>query len=187
MGRGVTRVTVGVTVAAVALAGWLVTLVAVSFAARPAGPEDLTAAWTAAGATPLGDEAAVTVPAGATLVAFLVGTDLRGIAGTTTGSCTAESDGARLPLDWPVHIDPSLTGVLADRQETVPIAGWPNDRPRPAAVRIACRSADSGVDHFVAVPSGTARLESHPWFQPWGWLVLGVAGAAITAAGARRR
>ena len=111
----------------------------------------------------------------------------RGATWVTTGSCTADSGGERLALDRPVHVDPALTGVLADGQETVAVAGWRNGGPRPAEVSISCRSADSTVDHFVAVPSGTARLESVPWFQPWGWVALGLAGAATAAVGARRR
>lgn len=186
MGRGVTRVTVGVTVAAVALAGWLVTLVAVSFAARPAGPEDLTAAWTAAGATPLGDEAAVTVPAGATLVAFLVGTDLRGIAGTTTGDCSATSAGAPVDLNWPVLLDFSVTGLLAGEREAVAVAGWRNGGDTVTTIQITCDTRDSTVDGFVALASRTAQLPREPWFQPWGWVALGALGAALAGAGVIR-
>lgn len=179
-------VAAGAALAVASLAGWLITMAAVSFAAKPTGVEDLTAAWTQSGPTPLGDQAAVTVPPGSTLVAFLVGTQLLGTAGTTTGTCTADSATQKIRLAWPVHIERSLTGVLSAGQETVAIAGWTNRSPAPVTVRISCRSSDSGVEHFVAVPTTSARLESPPWFQPWGWLALGVLGAATAAVGALR-
>ncbi len=174
----------GLATVALALAGWLVTLVVVSHVASPPAAEDLTAAWKRAGATPLGSAATVTVPAGSTVVAFLVGTDLYGIAGTTTGSCTAEPSTVR--LGWPVHIDLSLTGVLRDGQQTVAIAGWTNHTGTPVDVTMRCGSGDSTVEHFVAVPTRTAVVQTGPWFQPWAWLVLGGLGAALIAAGATR-
>ncbi len=56
----------------VAALGWVLTFVAGTFLAQPDTIEDLTPAWTAAGATPLGDSRMVAVPPGQTLVAFLV-------------------------------------------------------------------------------------------------------------------
>lgn len=182
--RRASLVTLGVATAALALAGWLATTLGVSFAARPATTEDLTAAWTQAGSTRLGSTARVRVPEGSTLVVFLVGTGLYGIAGTTTGSCTAEPPAVR--LDRPVHINRSLTGVLGDGRQSVAIAGWTNHTGTPANVTIRCDSRDSGVEHFVAVPTSTAVVETDPWFQPWGWLALAAAGAALIAVGATR-
>lgn len=180
-------VVIGVAVAAVALAGWFTTMLALSFAANPDTTEDLTAEWIRSGPTPLGSPDTVTVPAGQTLVAFLVGTQLRGIAGTTTGTCAASTDGHPLPLGWPVHVNRSLTGILTDGQETVAVAGWTNHSASPVTVQITCDSRDSTVEHFVAVPSRTAALETRPWFQPWGWAGLGAFGVAVALAGLLRR
>lgn len=171
---------------ALSLLGWIATLVAVPFLQRPQMAEDLTTAWNQSGPTPLGEATTVSVPAHQTLVAFLVGTDLYGIAGTTGGSCQASSDGRPIGLGWPVQIDRSLTGVLTDGQETVAIAGWTNPADTTASVEIRCNSSDSTVQHFVAVPAGTAVVTQEPWFQPWGWVVLAGAGAALIAAGVGR-
>lgn len=180
------RIRVGVVAIALALTGWLLTMVVNSHSANPTTTEDLTAVWKQAGATPLGSTATVTVPADSTLVAFLVGTDLYGIAGTTTGSCTAESGDAEIRMRRPVHINRSLTGVLRDGQQTVAIAGWANRTGDPVTLAVRCDSRDSTVEHFVAVPSRSAVVETDPWFQPWGWLALGAIGATLVAAGAKR-
>lgn len=160
-----------------AVIGWLVTLLAVSFTARPHSFEDLTAVWRKAGPTALDATASVTVPPGDTLVAFLVGTDLTGIAGTTGGRCSATSEGRPLALAWPVQIETALTGILTPGQQTVPIAGWRNDESHDAVVEITCSTGDSTVSHFVAVPTRTGTVEHDPWFQPWLW--VGVAGCGL--------
>ena len=174
-----------------AVVGWLVTLIAVSFTARPHTFEDLSAAWRNAGPTALGATTSVTVPPGDTLVAFLVGTDLTGTAGTTGGDCSANSRGRPLPLGWPVQIETLLTGILEAGQQTVPIAGWRNDGSDDAVVDIACSTRDSTVDHFVAVSTRTGVVEHSPWFQPWLWLGIGGIGltllTAAVAAGLPRR
>lgn len=180
------RVTAGVAVVALAFLGWFATLVAVPFLQRPDTVENLTAGWTQAGPTPLGAATTVTVPPDQTLVAFLVGTDLYGIAGTTGGSCTAARGSAPVDLGWPVQIDRSLTGVLDDGQETVAIAGWTNTTGEPATISIRCTTADSGVDHYVAVPTRTAVVTTDPWFQPWAWVGLALVGVVLIAAGAQR-
>lgn len=178
--------TAGVSLLALALLGWIGTLFITPLLQRTASAEDLTAAWKRAGATPLGQSTTATVPPGQTLVAFLVGTDLYGIAGTTGGACTATGDdAARVDLGWPVLIDRSLTGVLADGQQTVPIAGWTNPTDHDVRVAIRCSSQDSTVDHFVAMPTRTGRLAHDPWFQPWLWVALAVAGVAVIATGAQ--
>lgn len=176
----------GLTVVALAVCGWLITLVALPFSQQPSTTEDLTAAWTHAGDTRLGQSATVTVPPGQTLVAFLVGTNLYGAAGTTSGSCAASADGRPLSLGWPVLINRSLAGVLQDGQETVAIAGWTNRAGVAVSVVITCNTIDSTVTHFVAVPSRTAVIPTDPWFQPWGWVALGAMGAALTALGLLR-
>jgi hypothetical protein len=91
----------------------------VSFLQHPDTTEDLTAVWKQAGGTPLGQSSTVAVPPGQTLVAFLVGTDLYGIAGTTGGTCTADTGGRTLDLGWPVQLNWSLTDVLNDGQQIV--------------------------------------------------------------------
>ncbi len=175
----------GLCLVVIAAAGWLFTLIAVSFAAAPDSVEDLTEAWKSAGPTPLGAPTTVRIAPGDTLVAFLVGTDLTGVAGTTTGTCSADSPGHAVGLGWPVHIDYSLTGMLEAGQETVAIAGWTNDLPGDQSVdiRVRCTSSDSTVDHYVAVAAKTAVLEADPWFQPWAWVGLGALGMAIAGWG----
>lgn len=180
------RVTVGVAVLGLALLGWIGTLVLVPLLQQPRTTEDLTAAWTQAGPTPLGESTAVSVPAGQTLVAFLVGTDFYGIAGTTSGTCTAASDGRPLELSRPVHINRSLTGVLADGQETVAVAGWRNTAAQAVSVEVRCTTGDSTVDHYVAVPTRTAVVAHDPWFQPWGWVAVAVVGLAVIVTGVQR-
>lgn len=165
-----------------AVVGWLVTLFAVSFTARPHSFEDLTAVWRKAGPTALGATASVNVPPGDTLVAFLVGTDLTGIAGTTGGDCSAASQGSPLALGWPVQIETVLTGILEPGQQIVPIAGWSNDTSNDAVVEISCSTGDSTVDHFVAVPTRTGVVEHDPWFQPWLWVAIGGAGLVVLSA-----
>lgn len=167
-----------------AVTGWLVTLLAVAFTARPHSFEDLTAVWRKAGPTALGATASVTVPPGDTLVAFLVGTDLTGIAGTTGGDCSATSMDREITLGWPVQIETVLTGILKPGQQIVPIAGWRNDGSQDAIVEIACSTADSTVDHFVAVPTLTGVVELSPWFQPWLWVGIGAGGLLMVAVGA---
>ncbi len=176
-------VKVGLATVVLAALGWLITLVALPLSQQPSTTEDLTGVWTDAGDTRLGQQSTVTVPPGQTLVAFLVGTDLYGVAGTTGGSCAATAEGRPLRLAWPVLINRSLQGILKDGQQTVPVAGWTNHANHAVAVGIYCKTTDSTVTHFVAVPSRTAVIPSDPWFQPWGWLALGVAGAALTAVG----
>jgi len=179
------RVKVGLGTVVLALLGWIGTLLAVPLLQQPDTTEDLTAAWTQAGPTPLGQATTVAVPPGQTLVAFLVGTDLYGIAGTTGGSCTAESDGRPIDLAWPVRINRSLTDVLDDGQQTVEIAGWTNTTERGVRVEIRCTTSDSTVDHYVAVPTRTAVVTQTPWFQPWLWVASAVVGAALIATGAQ--
>ena len=179
------RVTAGVTVVAVALLGWTITQFAVPLTRPQDTTEDLTAAWVRSGPTRLGAATTLSVPANQTLVAFLVGTDLYGIAGTTGGSCSADSDGRPVDLGWPVHINRSLTNVLEEGQETVAIAGWTNRTGRVASVEIRCDTRDSTVSHYVAVPTRTAVIARRPWFHPWAWIALAVAGLALVASGAR--
>lgn len=173
----------GFSLAAAATVGWLVTGVAASWMAQPDIVEDLTAAWAASGLTPLGGTETVIVPPRQTLVAFLVGTDLRGIAGTTTGTCTATSGGRPVALDWPVLLDFSVTGLLSGEREAVAVAGWRNTGESPETVAIHCQTTDSTVDGFVALASGTAEIPREPWFQPWGWVSLGAVGAALVVTG----
>ena len=179
------RVKVGLATVVLALSGWIGTLLAVPLLQQPDTTEDLTAAWTQSGPTPLGQPTTVAVPPGQTLVAFLVGTDLYGIAGTTGGSCTAESNGRPVDLGWPVQINRSLTNVLENGQETVGIAGWTNHTDRGVRVEIRCTTSDSTVDHYVAVPTRTGVVTQTPWFQPWLWVTLAVVGVGFVAAGAK--
>lgn len=183
MTRAGWRVTGGVALLAVALFGWLITQFAVPFTQHPRTTEDLTAAWIRSGPTRLGEATTVSVPPNQTLVAFLVGTDLYGIAGTTAGSCTATSNGHPLRLGWPVHINRSLTGVLKSGQQTVAIAGWTNATDAAVRVELLCNTADSTVTHYVAVPSSTAVIGRRPWFQPWAWVVLAAAGVGLIVSG----
>jgi hypothetical protein len=173
----------GICMLVLALVGWLATMVVTSMASRPKFSEDLTTVWTTSGSTKLGGSTTVEVPVGQTLVAFLVGTQLRGTAGTTTGTCSAASAGGSLPLGWPVQINPSLTGVLATGQEIVAIAGWTNAQDSAVTVQITCASSDSTVDHFVAVPTRTAIVQHDPWFKPVAWIALAALGIAATVAG----
>ena len=176
-------ISAGICTLVLALVGWLATMVVASMASRPTSSEDLTAVWTTSGPTQLGGSTTVEVPVGQTLVAFLVGTQLRGTAGTTTGTCSATSAGGSLQLGWPVQINPSLTGVLASGQEIVAIAGWTNIQVSAVTVQITCGSGDSTVDHFVAVPARTAVVRHDPWFQPLAWIALAAVGIAAIVAG----
>ena len=176
-------VAAGLCAMVLALFGWLATMIVSSIASQPNSTEDLTAVWTISGPTPLGGSTTIAVPDGQTLVAFLVGTQLRGTAGTTTGSCSATSAGMKVALGWPVQINRSLTGVLADGQETVAIAGWTNRQGSVANVQIICTSADSTVDHFVAVSTRTGIVQRDPWFQPWAPLVVAALGATSAVIG----
>jgi hypothetical protein len=180
------RVTIGAAVLGLALLGWVGTLLVVPLLQQPKTTEDLTTAWKQAGPTSLGESTAVSVPAGQTLVAFLVGTDLYGIAGTTTGACTAARDGRPLELGHPVHINRSLTDVLTAGQETVAVAGWTNTTSRSVSVEVRCTTGDSTVDHYVAVPTRTAVVAHDPWFQPWGWIATAVVGLVVIVTGVRR-
>jgi len=186
MVRGGLLVKAGLATVALALLGWIGTLLAVPLLQHPPTTEDLTAAWTQAGPTPLGQSTAVAVPPGRTLVAFLVGTGLYGIAGTTGGSCTATAGGRPVDLNWPVQINRSLTAVLQDGQETVAVAGWTNPGGDTVRDEILCTSNDSTVDHYVAVPSATAVVTRDPWFQPWGWIAMASVGVAVTVLGVLR-
>lgn len=170
----------------VSLAGWLATLLGASWAGQPDTIEDLTPVWPGAGVTPLGASVTVSVPSEQTLVALLVGTDLRGIAGTTTGTCTARSGTGSVPLDQPVLLDFSVTGRLAGDREAVAVAGWRNAGEEDLSVDISCDTRDSTVQGFVAVPSRTAAFPKDPWFQPWGWVALGGAGVMLTTLGVAR-
>lgn len=140
------------------------------------------------GATPLGDSRTVAVPQGQTLVAFLVGTDLRSIAGTTTGSCSASAadTGRPIELSWPIQINPGLSGVLSNGQQVVAIAGWTNDDRTPVNVEITCGSVESTVEHYAAIPTRTGTLPRDPWFQPWDWLTLGTLGVLAIVIGLAR-
>lgn len=179
-------VKVGLAAVALAFLGWIGTHFVAPLLQHPGATEDLTAAWLQAGPTPLGRSSTVAVPAGQTLVAFLVGTDLYGIAGTTGGSCTAAADGRPLQLGWPVQLDWSLTDVLKGDQQTVAIAGWRNSGPGTVSVEISCSTGDSTVEYFVAAPSRTAAMARQPWFQPWGWAVIAAAGLALVLLGVLR-
>lgn len=185
MTGGTGRVTVGVAAVVLALVGWIATVLAAPLLQQPGSTEDLTAAWRGAGPTPLGRATTVAVPPGQTLVAFLVGTDLYGVAGTTTGTCTATGDGHDLELNRQVQINRSLTDVLTEGQQTVAVAGWPNRTNATVSVTIRCQTSDSTVEHYVAVPTRTAVLTRDPWFQPWGWVALAGLGVGLIAAGAR--
>ena len=176
----------GLATVLLALLGWIGTSFAVPFLQHPDTTEDLTTVWKQAGATPLGQSSTIAVPPGQTLVAFLVGTDLSGIAGTSGGSCTASTDGRTLDLGWPVQLDWTLTDVLNDGQQSVAIAGWTNRDVRTARVAIGCSTGDSTVDHYVAVPSRTAVVIRYPWFQPWGWAALAAVGLALAVLGVLR-
>lgn len=169
----------GLMMIGLALVGFLATLVIHPFLLRPDSSEELTRAWQKAGPTALGASATVAVPPGDTLVAFLVGTQLLGLAGTTTGTCEATSAGRTLELGSPIQIERSLTGILKPGQETVAIAGWTNDGPGDTTVEISCHSDDSGVDHFVAVPTRSGVVNRDPWFQPWAWVALAATGAVL--------
>ena len=182
-GRGVK---LGLATVLLALLGWIGTSLAVPFLQHPDTTEDLTAVWKQAGGTPLGQSSTVAVPPGQTLVAFLVGTDLYGLAGTTGGSCMASTDGRTLDLGWPVQLDWSLTDVLNDGRQSVAIAGWMNRDVRTIRVAISCSTGDSTVDHYVAVPSRTAVIIRYPWFQPWGWAALAAVGLALAVLGVLR-
>lgn len=175
-------VKLGVTAILLAALGWVATTIALSVSAAPEETEDLTTAWRQAGATRLGQSASVVVPPGQTLVAFIVGTDLRGIAGTSIGRCAGSVGGRPVRLSWPVHINPALTGILTDGEEVVAVAGWPNRGQTPVTVDITCGSGDSTVDHFVAVPTRTGTTVVNPRYHPWAWVVLGGAGAAAIGA-----
>jgi hypothetical protein len=172
----------------VAALGWVVTFAAGTFLTQPNSVENLTPAWTAAGATPLGETTTVSVPPEQTLVAFLVGTDLLSTAGTTTGTCSAGAAGRPINLSWPVQINPELSGILGNGQQIVAVAGWANHEGSPVSVEITCTSRDSTVEHFVVIPTHTGAVQRNHWFQPWGWLALGTAGVlAIAIAVARSR
>ncbi len=186
MPRARPLLTVGLALIALAFAGFLVTMIATSAAARHDGVEDLTTAWKAAGPTPLGGSTTVTVPPRETLVAFLVGTQLGGAAGTSTGRCAADADGHGITLGWPVDVNPSVEATLTHGSDLVAVAGWTNPGNAPVAVRISCNSVDSGVDHFVAVPTRTAAVRHTPWFQPWGWAGLAGVGAVLIGLGVVR-
>lgn len=179
------RVAAGVALAVVAMLGWIITQFAVPFTQHPRTTEDLTAAWIQAGPTRLGEATTVSVPPNQTLVAFLVGTDLFGIAGTTGGNCTASSGTRPVDLGWPVLINSSLTGVLRDRQDTVAIAGWTNRTDTTVRVEILCATIDSTVQHYVAVPTITAVVQHRPWFQPWAWIALAAVGIGLIVSGFR--
>jgi hypothetical protein len=172
----------------VAALGWVVTFAAGTLLTQPNSIENLTPGWTAAGATPLGETTTVSVPPEQTLVAFLVGTDLLSIAGTTTGTCSASAAGRPINLSWPVQINPELSGILGNGRQIVAVAGWANHDRNPVSVEITCTSSDSTVEHFVALPTRTGAVPRNPWYQPWGWLALGTAGVlAIAIAVARAR
>jgi hypothetical protein len=172
----------------VAALGWVLTFVAGTFSTQPDSVENLTPAWSAAGATPLGEATTVSVPPGQTLVAFLVGPDLLSAAGTTTGTCSASDAGRPVDLSWPVQSNPELSGILRNGQQIVAVAGWANHDRNPLSVEITCTSSDSTVEHFVALPTRTGTVPRNPWYQPWGWLALGTSGVlAIAIAVARSR
>lgn len=172
---------IGLAALVAAALGWVVTFAAGTFVTQPNSVENLTPAWRAAGATPLGDTTTVSLPPGQTLVAFLVGTDLLSLAGTTTGTCSASSAGRPIELSWPVQINPELHGILGNGQQIVAVAGWVNHGRSPVSVEIACTSRDSTVEHFVAIPTRTGAVPRNPWFQPWGWLALGIFGVIAVA------
>lgn len=179
-------VRVGIAVIAAAAIGLIATSLLTSFRGRSHGTEDLSAVWRAADATPLGQSTTVTVPAHQTLVAFIVGTDLGGLPGTSSGSCAAEAAGTKIDLGWPVHIDSSVDATLTRGLERVAVSGWTNRGQGPAVVDISCTAADSGVKHFVALPTRTAVVEHRPWFQPWGWIAVAGLGAGLIAWAALR-
>ncbi|MBU3750122.1 MAG: hypothetical protein FGM52_06660 [Mycobacterium sp.] len=181
--RGGRLILMGLAIAAFAVLGWLITVIATGWISHPKTTEDLTGVWSAAERTPLGETTTVSVPPGQTLVAFLVGTDLGSIAGTTSGSCTATSAGSPVELSWPVLLNHAVEARKTDGLERVATAGWTNHTGSASVVDISCTTADSTVRYFVALPSRTAALVDPPWFQPGGWVALGAVGAALITAG----
>ncbi|HPX37997.1 MAG TPA: hypothetical protein PLH92_14560 [Mycobacterium sp.] len=177
-------VRLGVAIIVAAAIGLVATALTISFRNKSDVVEDISAAWRAADATPLGQSTTLTVPAHHTLVAFIVGTDLGGLPGTSSGSCAAEAAGTKIDLGWPVHIDSSVDAALTGGLERVAVAGWTNRGDGPRVVDISCTAADSGVKHFVALPTRTAVVEHRPWFQPWGWIAMAGLGAMLIAGAA---
>lgn len=181
--RSTRMITVGLAAGLLAVLGWLATTVALSFAAQTHVTEDLSAVWTPKSRTPLGRSVAVEMPADQTLVALLVGSQLQGIAGTTTGTCTASASGQPLPLAWPVHLDWRVEGRLEVQQQAVAVAGWTNPGASAVTAIVACDTPDSTVAYFVAVPSESAVIAQDPWFQPWAWVALGIFGLSLLVVG----
>ena len=177
---------VGLAALLLAALGWLATTVVVSFTARPRVTENLTGVWTQNSPTALGRATAVEVPADQTLVALLVGTELRGIAGTTTGACTATASRQPLPLAWPVHRDWRVDDRLKGEQQAVATADWTNPGDSTVIATVTCDTRNSTADYFLAVPSQTAVIARDPRFQPWAWVALGGVGLSLVTAGVWR-
>lgn len=179
-------VVLAVIMAVLALAGWIGTTVFTQFAAaNGARSEDLSARFIAAGPSELGASVKVPVEAGQSAVAFFVGEDLHGVAGTTTGSCTAtDADGAPVEFLYSVVLDSTLVNVLAEGKQHKAISAAPVDRT--TTLSATCTARDSGVDSFYVVPSDQATFVSTPAWHPWAWFILAGAAAIMFVIGVMR-
>ena len=162
--------------------GWIATSFVSSMAASgESGREDLTVQFHEAGPTPLGQPATVTLRAGQTAVAYLIGTGLHGTAGTTTGTCHARDEqNQSVAVTSNVFIETSVSDVLKAGQELVAVGGVSTDHD--VTLSITCDTSDSGVDHFVAVPTNAGTVATPPSWSPTAWIVAGLLGTALITA-----